>query len=347
MLTTHINLGRNLFTKVYTQAKYVFIYRLFKNGKIEILHDNSHGKIKKKCFLSKQDIHGIYHKKAFENKRVVYDWFLTEDTTYFYKSTLIPLEDSLGRVESLFCIVKRLEGVSVQENENICITSDVGKSFVRLLMKVREEEKRKIISVFHDQMGSGAVMMNSLISILKNDLLEDKKDDALVRLQELEDTIKSIAQRMRKVIIAVRPRRLKEIGLVSAIRDLLDSLSSSSDMKFRFICDVPEEIKMSDEIKIVLYRFVQEAINNVFKHARAKNIWVNLKEKKGSIFLTVKDDGIGYKEIKSNSVKRMGLLGIRENVAYIGGTFDIKGEKGKGTVVSVCCPKISYVRKVI
>ena len=347
MLDTQIHLEKDLFTEIDPQAQYVFVYRLFKNGKAEVLYDNSFGKIKKKNFLGKQDIHGLSHKKAFENKRVVYDWFLMEDTTSFYESTLIPLEDNLGRVESLFCIVKRLEGVSMHGDKNLYIADGVGESFVHLLMKVREEEKRQIASAFHDEVGSGAVLLNSLISILKDDLLEGKKDDALVRLQELEDAIKSISQRMRKIIISVRPPQLKDIGLVSAIKDLIDSLKASSDMKFHFTCEISENIKISDEVKIVLYRCVQESINNVFKHAKAKNIWVNLKEKKASIFLTVKDDGIGYKETKSNSVKKMGLLGMKESAACIGGTFDIKKNNGKGTLVSMQCPKISYVRKVI
>ena len=62
---------------------------------------------------------------------------------------------------------------------------------------------------------------------------------------------------------------------------------------------------------------------------------------------TIKDDGVGYTSDKSNSVKKMGLLGMKESVTCIGGTFDIKGKTGKGTLVSVRCPKISYVRKVV
>ncbi|MBQ4493981.1 MAG: hypothetical protein II972_05235, partial [Elusimicrobiaceae bacterium] len=175
----------------------------------------------------------------------------------------------------------------------------------------------------------------------------NKKDSALKKLQELEEAVKNITQRMRKIIISVRPPQLREIGLVCAIKDLIDSLEASSDIKFHFKSDIPEGINISEEIKIVLYRSVQESINNVFKHAKAKNIWVSLKEEKTSVLLTIKDDGIGYKESKSNSVKKMGLLGMRESATCIGGTFDIKGKSGKGTLVSVRCPKISYIRKVI
>lgn len=347
MLDTKPHIQEDLFTDITPQAQYVYIYRLYKGGKIEVLYDNSSGKIDKKIFLAKKDIHGLSHKKAFGNNRVVYEWFLMQDKTSFYESTLIPLEKNFGQVESLFCIVKRLEGVYMGGQKDIFIADSAGDSFTRLLIKVREEEKRQIASAFHDEVGSGAVLLNSVISILKTDIMENKIDSALKKVQELEDAVKNMMQRMRKIIISVRPPQLKEIGLVCAIKDLTDSLQSSSDIKFHFDCQMSENIKISEEIKIVLYRSAQESINNVFKHAQAKNIWITLKEESSFILLTIKDDGVGYKETKSRSVKKMGLLGMRESVSCIGGTFDIKGKNGKGTLVSVRCPKISYVRKVI
>lgn len=347
MLDMENQIEKDLFTEISPQAQYVFVYRLFKGGKIEVIYDNSFGRINKKIFLGQKDIHALSHKKAFENKRITYDWFLTEDKTSFYESTLIPLEDNLGYVESLFCIVKRLEGVYMEGQKSFVIADSVGESFAHLLMKVREEEKRQIASAFHDEVGSSAVLLNSIISILKADLLEDKKEEALERLAELEDIVANITQRMRRIIISVRPPQLREIGLVSAVKDLIDSLETSSKTKFHFSCEMNENTRLSEEVKIVLYRSVQESINNVFKHAKAKNIWVSLKEEKTSVLLTIKDDGVGYKESKSNSVKKMGLLGMRESATCIGGTFDIKGKNGKGTLVSVRCPKITYIRKVI
>ncbi len=337
----------DLFTEIDTQAQYVYIYRLYKGGKIEVLYDNSSNRINKKIFLSKKDIHGLSHKKAFENNRVVYEWFLAEDKTSFYESTLIPLEKSFEKVESLFCIVKRLEGFYMGGQKEFFIADKAGDSFTRLLIKVREEEKRQIASAFHDEVGSSAVLLNSVISVLKADIMEKKTDSALKKVQELEDAVKDIMQRMRKIIISVRPPQLREIGLVCAIKDLIDSLQSSSNIKFHFDCQLAEDVKISEEVKIVLYRSAQESINNVFKHAQAKNIWITLKEESSFILFTIKDDGIGYKEAKSNSVKKMGLIGMKESVSCIGGTFDIKGKSGKGTLVSVRCPKISYVRKVV
>ncbi len=347
MLDTKPNTQTDIFTEVASQAQYVYVYRLYKSGKIEVLYDNSAGKIDKNIFLGKKDIHALSYNKAFGNNRVVYDWFLAEDQTSFYESTLIPLEESFGKVDSLFCIVKRLEGVYMGGQKDLFIADKAGDSFTRLLIKVREEEKRQIASAFHDEVGSSAVLLNSIISILKEDIIDKKNASALKKVQELEDTVKNIMQRMRKLIISVRPPQLREIGLVCAIKDLIDSLQSSSDIKFHFDCQMPEDTKISEEVKIVLYRSAQESINNVFKHAQAKNIWITLKEESTFILLTIKDDGIGYKETKSNSVKKMGLLGMKESVSCIGGTFSIKGKSGKGTLVNVRCPKISYVRKVV
>lgn len=348
MLETKDLTEKDFFTEITPQARYVFVYRLFKNGKAEVIYDRSNKKINKKIFLNKKDVHGLSHQTAFENKKVVYNWVLTEDkTSSYYESTLIPLKDNFCQVESLFCVVKQLEGVYMNGQNVLFIADKVGESFTHLLMKAREEEKRQISSAFHDEVGSNAVLLNSIISILKEDVLENKKDSALKRLSELEDVIRDITERMRKIIISVRPPQLKEIGLSAAIKDLVDSLKKSSDITFHISFEKMTDVKISEEIKIVLYRCVQESINNVFKHAKAKNIWVNLKEENTSVLLTIKDDGVGYKKVKANSVKKMGLLGMRESATYIGGTFDIKGKTGKGTLVSVRCPKISYTRKVV
>lgn len=345
MLYTKPQLEKDSFIDIVPDAKYVFVYRLFKGGKFDVLYDNSQGQINKSIFLKGKDIHEISYKKAFENQRVVYSWFLSGEKTSFYETTIIPLKKNWGRVESLFCIVKELQSIYVENQQNTIVADSVGDSFARILLKVREEEKRQIASAFHDEVGSNAVLLNSIISILKADLLEGKQSSAIKRVHELEDAIQDITKRMRKIIISVRPPQLKEIGLNSAIKDLMESLKSSSKIKFHFSCEIDDKVKISEEVKIVLYRCVQESINNVFKHAKAKNIWVCLKENKASILLTVKDDGIGYESKKSNSIKNMGLLGMKEGTACIGGTFDIKGKHGKGTIVKVRCPKISYIRK--
>lgn len=338
--------NKDLFMDIESQAKYIYVYRLFKNGKAEVIYDNSKGQIDKKIFLEKQGIHKLSQQKAFEDKKVVYDWFLTGEKTSFFETTLIPLKNNLGEVESLFCLVKYLERV-YRGQEKILVADNTGESFTNLLMKVREEEKRQIASAFHDEVGSNAVLLNSIISILKADIEDNNKVSALNKLQELEDVVQNITKRMRKLIVSVRPPQLREIGLNAAIKDLIESLKVSSDIIFHFSSDITEKTSLSEEVKIVLYRCVQESINNVFKHAKAKNIWVSVTEENAAILITIKDDGVGYTSDKSNSVKKMGLLGMKESVTCIGGTFDIKGKTGKGTLISVRCPKISYVRKVV
>ena len=252
-------------------GKYVFIYRLFKGGKFDILYDDSNGKINKSVFLKGKDIHEISHKKAFQNQRIVYFWFLAEEQASFYETTIIPLQKNFSQVESLFCIVKQLQGFSYGNTKDNIVSDSVGESFTRILLEIREEEKRQIASAFHDEVGSNAVLLNSVISILKADLFEGKTDLAIKRVQELEDLIGNITKRMRKIIISVRPPQLKEIGLNSAIKDLVDSLKSSSKLKFNIDCEISDKLKISEEVKIVLYRCVQESISNVFKHAKAKN----------------------------------------------------------------------------
>ena len=103
---------------------------------------------------------------------------------------------------------------------------------------------------------------------------------------------------------------------------------------------------LSDKVKILLYRIVQEALTNTVKHARAKQIRVCLKQAGMNIRLEIADDGIGFEPKQQLSIEHVGLLAMRDSVELLGGTISVKSAPGKGTRITVVCPCVTYGGKI-
>jgi signal transduction histidine kinase len=219
-----------------------------------------------------------------------------------------------------------------------------GKSFARLIVNAREAEKRKISSALHDETGTAAVVINSLLSILKEDIKDGKKAAALEDIARVREAFEDSIARIKRVIVNLRPPQLEEAGLGSAVKNFIDMLAGAVPLKINCSYKIKGGGRMSDTVKIILYRVVQEAVSNTLKHAKAARMDIRFTEDANSVFLDISDDGIGYPGARRRSAGKLGILGMEENLSYIGGSFKIRGVKGKGTVISVSCPKIIYVR---
>ncbi len=134
---------------------------------------------------------------------------------------------------------------------------------------------------------------------------------------------------------------LTSLGLVPSLRELLTEVKQSTEIKIKFFeRNVPKRYDQAMELAI--YRIVQEALTNIVKHAKAKNVFVNLIKKSNSISLSVEDDGIGFdqKAVMKSSMGKgpLGLIIMRERVIQLGGEFAIETQAGKGTHLSAEIP---------
>ncbi|MDR0734825.1 MAG: hypothetical protein LBG16_03950, partial [Elusimicrobiota bacterium] len=207
------------------------------------------------------------------------------------------------------------------------------------VVNAREEEKRKISSALHDEVGTAAVVINSLLGILKEDVKDGKKAAALVRADNVSEAFGNLFSRIKGIIVNLRPPQLEEIGLNSAVKNLIDTLANAVPLRINYRYKIKDGARMSETAKIVLYRVVQESLNNTLKHAKATKADINFTEDANTIFLNIADDGIGYPGTHNCFIDKLGILGMRENLSYIGGSIKIRGVKGKGTRIKVSCPK--------
>lgn len=328
------------------------VYLLDKSNKCAFIYGCSEGFPKNlKEQLLNGPLHIQAHKNAFENKKTAYDWFL-DDTSYelknhsLYRTLLLPLSSEGGLVDKVLGIIKKSSAPALTLGQNLNIAEGDNPSIVRILLSGREEEKRKMASVLHDEIGTAAVAINSLLAILKEDIKEGKVKQALADADNLQKAVISSMDMIKRTIITLRPPQLDDVGLDSAVRNFIETICSASLLKVDYEYKISDRVQMSDTVKTVLFRTVQEALNNVLKHAKAEKVKIRFSKELEEIILTIEDDGIGYKEEKSRPADKLGLLGMKENISYLGGSIKIEGKPGKGTKIKVICPAVSYKRTI-
>ena len=218
------------------------------------------------------------------------------------------------------------------------------QTFAQILLAEREAEKREISKSLHDEIGSSAVILTALLSLVKVSVKEGDTKQALVEIAKLDKQIKNSIERVKNIVVSLRPPSLENDGaLGGAVRELLDNISQMLHIPYKFDYNAEgESLGAADNVKIVLYRIVQEALTNIAKHAKAKNIYVLLERDAFTAHLIVQDDGIGFKPLKGGSIRQVGLRAMKDSVRLLGGSISIKSAPGKGTRVEVSCPCVVY-----
>ncbi|WP_428897807.1 Histidine kinase [Parelusimicrobium proximum] len=293
------------------------------------------------------ELHLKYHKKAISGYRAVYNWSVEScGRTCYFQSTLIPIFNDRGKTAEVLGIVKninaQIDALTSDSASRDIVRDNRGKTFAQILMGAREEEKRQISSSLHDELGSAAVILNSMLGIIEADVKENNKKSALAHIKEFNKKLDRSLEKLKNVVVSLRPPNLEGIGLEGALEDLVDSTRTNTGMDIEFKYVERAHPISSEDMKIMLYRVVQESLSNVIKHSHATKVLVSLENLESNIILQVKDNGAGFKVASARSIKSMGIHGMRERVKYLGGKFEIKSALGKGTLIRVTCPKVVY-----
>jgi signal transduction histidine kinase len=141
-------------------------------------------------------------------------------------------------------------------------------------------------------------------------------------------------QEVRNIALLLRPSMLDDLGLVAAVEWYARETSRRGEMEVEVRSEnVAEEL--ADELKVAVYRVVQEALNNAQRHAHAKNVVVELAQTAGTIRVRVADDGSGF---DAKRTRGMGLLGMEERVKRLGGKITVTSQAGAGTTIEAELP---------
>jgi signal transduction histidine kinase len=204
------------------------------------------------------------------------------------------------------------------------------------LVSIREEERRRVAREIHDELGQALTGLKLDVTWLAK-RLEPNQHPLLKKTESMCCLIDSTVHLVRKISTGLRPEVLDEMGLVEAIRWQAQKFQKRTGIRCRL--NVPaEQVVLGTELSITVFRIFQETLTNVARHARASSVDVDLGIAEGRLMLDVEDDGIGIPDNKIRGRESLGLLGMRERAQQFGGELSVRGESGRGTMVSVSIP---------
>jgi PAS domain S-box-containing protein len=207
----------------------------------------------------------------------------------------------------------------------------------RQLFHIQEEERRHLARELHDEIGqtlTAAKINLSSIETAAGEMVTSRVDETITLLDNL-------LRQVRQISLDLHPSLLDDLGLVPALRSLLDQQAHRAGLRTQFYTAEPFE-NLGAETQIVGFRIAQEAITNVLRHAGAQQISVHLHTKAGRLEMRIIDDGTGFDlaegERHAHEGLGFGLMGMRERAAIVGGRVEIISSPSAGTTVEVSLP---------
>lgn len=263
---------------------------------------------------------------------------------------LVPIKDEQGAVVSVMGVSRDIsegklleqsleEAKELLEQRVAARTAELAAGNAQLrkltqeVVMTQEKERQRVSRQLHDEAGQALIGLRYSLSALLADLpseLFSYRD----RLMEMITLADRMTERIRHLAHTLRPPVLDFVGLNRGLEDFCQEFSEATNLPVSY--RGRELSDASEEISISLYRFVQEALTNVLKHAQATQSKVVLDYKDEAIVLYVEDNGKGF--TPSSDTKGIGIIGMQERLDLLGGRLEIKSEPGKGARVTAYVP---------
>jgi signal transduction histidine kinase len=202
------------------------------------------------------------------------------------------------------------------------------------LVQAQETERRSLARELHDEVGQALSAVLVELRNLSNGLRLQSEEQLSRHVETIKGLVENTVRTIRNMSLLLRPSMLDDLGLVPALRWQAREVSRQTCMDVGVSTDLVSE-DLPDEYKTCIYRVVQEALHNCSRHSHATAVRIQVVEQAGHLTLSVRDNGRGFDVRQS---KGLGLLGIEERVAHLGGKCEIHSEPGSGTVLAVELP---------
>jgi two-component system, NarL family, sensor histidine kinase DegS len=209
------------------------------------------------------------------------------------------------------------------------------KIYLSKILEAQEKERQRIAQDLHDD-----TIQTLLFTAHSMETLASEMSDNRIATKTLtvKDSVLKMIEDLRGICLDLRPSILDELGLVPALRWLVDCMNTDSKIQTRIQVDGDEK-RLSSWTEIALYRVVQEALNNIKRHSSAQNAFVHLEFGTEKLKLTVNDDGKGFHVLKRLDDLpvhgKLGLIGIRQRISLLDGQFELRSQPGEGTELKI------------
>ena len=203
------------------------------------------------------------------------------------------------------------------------------------LNEILEEENKRIAHALHDEAGQ----LLAAVHISLEDLARGLPPSARERLQGVRKLLDQIEEQLRHLSHELRPTILDDLGIVPALESLAEGVSKRT--KQHITVEAFKGERLPAPVETALYRIVQEGLHNVTKHAKATEVKIRIERTDGQVICSVRDNGVGFDSsaLPSRSDEQgLGLIGMRERLNALGGTFEIRTAPGSGTELEIKVP---------
>ena len=251
---------------------------------------------------------------------------------YLRQNTVL-LETSFREKEALQREHDQLESMVKERTNNLA-------QLATHLQNTREDERGDLARALHDELGSLLTAAKLDVARLKSQL-SNIVPDAPERLSHLNSTLNNIIVMTRNIVEDLRPSSLSHLGLMSSLEILAREFEKQHNLT---IAVDLENVEISGNSQLTIYRLVQESLTNISKYAKAKNIMLSMHNLDGYISVQVRDDGVGFDKTRVDETHH-GLLGMQHRVEALGGKLVITSMPGYGTHILATVPKIHLSKK--
>jgi len=206
----------------------------------------------------------------------------------------------------------------------------------RQLLAAQEDERRHIARELHDELGQALTAIK--INLQARDRLKDRAPELdAENIRIVEDAL----QQVRRLVLALRPSMLDDLGLAPALRWMTDQAAERGGFAVHFGADFPDT-RLAPELETTCFRIAQEALTNIARHAQAQRVAIELRHEGDALVMTVRDDGRGFDVAAARERAKaggsIGVLGMQERAALTGGWLKIESSPGQGTLVRAHFP---------
>lgn len=212
------------------------------------------------------------------------------------------------------------------------------EEFTKKLLDTQENERKRIAGELHDSIGQDLLISKNKLQISLNN--PSDSEGVIKNINEVSDVITDTLKNVREISYSLHPYQIERLGLSKAISSIFDRIKGTVEIKFTISIDNIDNT-LHPESEISVYRIIQESMNNIIRHSKAKEVILNVSREDNYISILISDDGIGFSKEELGSVKDkhgFGIQGMMERIRLIKGEINIDSNPGEGTTLNFKIP---------
>jgi signal transduction histidine kinase len=223
-------------------------------------------------------------------------------------------------------------------HENLREDEVVHRRLLHQTITAQESERRRLAAEIHDSVVQSLVAVSYRLQAIEKKIGPDNDDPLIDDIKVLEEQLNNNIKELRDLLLGLRPPMLDDMGLYAALETHLKNFGASNSIQTSI--QIPDDRPViSRDAQINLFRIIQEALNNVEKHAEASHVTIEIETSPQKLYLSIRDDGKGFSPQKARGKTRnLGIASMRERTELLGGNLKIKSEPGRGTNITCDIP---------